>query len=277
MNADQATYWNEGGGRAWVELTDLLDRQIEGLGQLAVGALAPRPGERLIDVGCGCGQTTLALAGRVSPGGEVTGLDISRQMLAVARQRAAGAGVANARFLEADAQTQTFEAASYEGLYSRFGVMFFADPKAAFGNLLQALKPGGRLAFVCWRSGAENAWMSEPMGAAAARMPPGPAPPDPNAPGPFAFADGERLRGILEKAGFADIDIQPVDAPVGGNSLADSLTLALRIGPLGARLREAPDLMPQVTDAVRDALARHVQDGKVWMRGAVWIVTGRRP
>jgi SAM-dependent methyltransferase len=276
-NADQITFWNELGGVAWAELSALLDRQIETVGSYAMDALAPRPGERLLDVGCGCGQTSLALAERVAPGGEVTGLDISRPMLEVARDRAADAHVRNVHFLEADAQTLALAPAAFDGVFSRFGVMFFADPTAAFRNLLAALKPGGRLAFVCWRSLAENPWMTEPLAAAAAELPPTPPPPDPYAPGPFAFADADRVRDILADAGFTDIVLTAEDPQVGGNSLPDSLTLALRIGPLGARLREAPELRPKMTEAVRDALARHVQDGKVWMDGAVWIVTARRP
>jgi SAM-dependent methyltransferase len=211
----------------------------------------------------------------VEPGGEVIGLDISRPMLEVARRR--GEGVANVQFREADAQTASLAPAAFDGVFSRFGVMFFADPTAAFRNLLAALKSGGRLAFVCWRSLAENPWMTEPMATAAERLPPGPPPLPPDAPGPFAFADPERVRGILTEAGFADVALTPVDAEIGGNSLDDSLTLALRIGPLGARLRESPELRPQVSEAVRDTLARHVRDGQVWMRGAVWIVTAQRP
>jgi SAM-dependent methyltransferase len=275
-NVDQTTFWNKLGGPAWAELSPLLDRQIEGVGRRAMEALAPKPGERLLDVGCGCGQTTLALAEQVGPRGEVIGLDLSRPMLEVARRRAADDGAANVRFEEADAQTTAFEPAAFDGLYSRFGVMFFDDPKAAFRHLLDALKPGGRLAFVCWRGMAENPWMTAPLVAALAALPPGPPPPDPNTPGPFAFADAERVRDILASAGFADITIAPVDAEIGGNSLADSLTLALRIGPLGARLREAPEFRPMVAQAVGDALAPYVRDGGVWMPSAVWIVTARR-
>jgi SAM-dependent methyltransferase len=274
-NADQTAYWNELGGPTWAELSDLLDVQIEGVGRRGIEALAPQPGERLLAVGCGCGQTTLALAARVGPAGEVTGVDISRPMLEVARQRAAAAP--NVRFREADAQTAAFEPAAFDGLYSRFGVMFFADPAAAFRNLLSALKPGGRLTFVCWRSLAENPWMTQPMAAAAAQLPPAPPPLDPDAPGPFAFADPERVRGILAEAGFAEIAVTPVDAEIGGNSLADSLTLALRVGPLGAQLRDAPEFRPKVADAVQAALAPHVRDGAVWMPAAVWIATARRP
>lgn len=275
-NAQQAAYWNELGGPTWAELSPLLDRQLERITEHALAVLAPRPGERLLDVGCGCGQTTLALAAGVAPAGEAVGVDISRPMLALARERAAASGAANVRFVEADAQAWMPEPARFDGLFSRFGVMFFADPKAAFRNLLGALKPGGRLVFACWRSLPENPWMTAPIAAAASRLPPTP-PPDPDAPGPFAFADADKVRDILGSAGFAGIDVTPFDTQVGGNDLEGSLTLALRVGPLGARLRENPELGPKVVDAVRDAIAARLRDGQVWMNGAVWIVRAQRP
>jgi SAM-dependent methyltransferase len=275
-NADQATYWNELGGPTWAELNSMLDRQLAPITERVLAALAPRAGERLLDVGCGCGETTLALAGSVGPGGEVVGLDISRPMLAVARQRAAAEGVSGVRFVEADAQTHRFEPDVFDGLFSRFGVMFFADPPAAFRNLLGALKPGGRMVFVCWRSAGENPWMTAPMAAAARHFPPAP-PADPFAPGPFAFADDERVRGILTAAGFTAIELAPLDVQVGGNSPEDSLKLALRVGPLGARLRENPELAPAVAEDVRAAIAAYQSGGAMWMGGAVWIVSAERP
>jgi SAM-dependent methyltransferase len=271
-NADQIAYWNEASGRTWAEMSDLLDRQLEGVGRKAMAALDPQPGEQLLDIGCGCGRTTLELAARVGDGGAVIGVDISRPMLEEARRR--GAQVPQARFIEADAQTHPFPPGALDAAFSRFGVMFFADPPAAFANIRKGLKPGGRLAFVCWRPLAENPWMSAPMIAASAHLPP-PAPPQPGAPGPFAFADPERVRSILGEAGFQDIEIAPHDAKIGGNSLDDSVTLALRIGPLGAALRDNPDAAPKVVDDIRKALAAHVEDGKVLLPGAVWIVTAR--
>lgn len=272
-NADQAMYWNELGGRTWAEMADLLDRQIAGVSARTLEALAPQAGERLLDVGCGCGHTSLELAARVGPQGEVVGVDISSVLLDIARQRAAG--VDNISFIEADAQTHPLEGASFDGLFSRFGVMFFADPKAAFRNLNAALKPGGRLAFVAWRGLMENPWMMRPLAAAARRVAP-PAPPPPGAPGPFAFADRDRLRDILGCAGFNDITIQSVDTPIGGLSPEDALKLAMRVGPLGALLRENPEAAPKVVEDVRKVLEAHAQEGAVWMDGAVWIVTARK-
>jgi SAM-dependent methyltransferase len=273
-NPDQIAYWNAKTGDTWAELQDQLDRQLAPLGARAQAALAPRAGERILDVGCGCGDTTLALAKAVGPAGEVVGLDISRPMLEVARRRAAEGG-AKARFVEADAQTATLEG-GFDGLYSRFGVMFFADPAAAFRNLLGALKPGGRLAFVCWRPFNEVEYLGLPLRAALAVLPEAPPPADPFAPGPFAFGDADRTRRILDEAGFADIDIQPFDTPIGSGGLEETVALTQRIGPLGNLLRESPDLAAAAIAAVREALSAHDGPDGVRLNGAVWIVTARK-
>ena len=272
-NADQIAYWNAQAGETWAAQQDKLDRQIAPLGHAAIDALAPRPGERLIDIGCGCGQTTLELAGEVGATGAVLGLDISRPMLEVARRRAEG--MANVAFLEADAQTHAFEPVAADGAYSRFGVMFFADPTAAFANIRKALRPGGRLAFVCWRPLGFNDWMRVPMAAALAHVPPLPPPADPHAPGPFAFSDPERVRTILAGAGFTGVDIAPYDAFVGGHPLDEAVALAMKVGPLGMLLRENPDKREVIIAAVHEALAPHEGQDGVMLPAAVWIVTAQ--
>jgi SAM-dependent methyltransferase len=272
-NAAQAAYWNESAGPTWVELQDRLDAQLEGVGRAAIAALAPAAGERLVDIGCGCGATTLELARRVGPDGAVLGADISAPMLAVAERRAAAAGLAHARFVEADAQTHAFEPA--DGFFSRFGVMFFADPTAAFANLRRALKPGGRVAFLCWRSPMENPVLTAASIAAAPLLPAPPAPPDPAAPGPFAFADKDRVAGILKAAGFGDISIEPHDAKMGWPDVDAALTLALRVGPLGAALREHSQLHDRVIGAVRDMLETHRGPDGILLDSATWIVLAR--
>ena len=275
-NANQITYWNDAPGRTWADLQDQLDIQLEPMGAAVLAALALRSRERVIDVGCGCGQTTLALAEAVGPEGLALGIDISAPMLSVARARSAGRP--QVRVLEADAQTYPFDPGSFDALHSRFGVMFFDDPTAAFANLRKALKPGGRLAFLCWRTPAENPIMTLPMAAAAKHLPP-PEPTTPGAPGPFAFADAERVRAILASAGFADVDLAPQDMPAGGNALDAALDLALRVGPLGRMLREHPEADRDAAVAdVRAALAAHARpDGRVFMDSATWIVTARNP
>ena len=273
-NEDQVAYWNAGAGETWAALQARMDAQLEPLGLRAQDALAPKAGERVLDIGCGSGQTTLALAQAVAPGGSALGLDISRPMLEVAKARAAAEAVTGATFLEADAQTYPFEPASFDGAYSRFGVMFFADPPAAFANIRKALKPGGRLAFVCWRAPMENPFMTLPMAAAAELLPPAP-PPVPGAPGPFAFADPERVRGILAEAGFSDIALTPHDQKIGSGTLDQTLDVSLRVGPLGAMLREVPDKRDVVISAVRAALAEHDGPEGVKIASATWIVTAR--
>jgi SAM-dependent methyltransferase len=276
VNAAQEEYWNGRAGDTWVELNRLLDMELRPLGLEAQAALGPRPGERVLDIGCGGGETSLDLAQAISPGGAVLGVDISRSLLEVAERRAESLD-ADIRFEAADAQTSDFGGERFDAAYSRFGVMFFAHPVAAFANILKALKPGGRIAFVCWRSPQENPLMTAPLKAAEHLMPPLP-PSDPLAPGPFAFADPERLRRILGEAGFGQIAIRPFDARVGGWTPDEAMIVSQRVGPLGTILRENPHLRPKVLDAVAQELQRHTRaDGKVRMDAAVWIVTATAP
>lgn len=275
-NLAQAEYWNAIAGETWARFQDQLDRQLEPLGLEAMRALAAMPGESLIDVGCGCGHTALELARRVGPDGAVLGVDISHPMLEVARRRAAATPDLTVSFREADVQTADLGAPVYDGAFSRFGVMFFSDPAAALANLRRSLRSGGRLAFVCWRPFADNPWMGAPMAAALPFLPV-PAPVDPLAPGPFAFADADRVRTILTEAGFTAIDIRPHDTRIGGGDVERTLQLAFRVGPLGAALREDPSRVGLVADAVRRVLEAHLTPQGVLMPAAVWIVTARCP
>jgi SAM-dependent methyltransferase len=274
-NADQIAYWNAVAGETWARLQDRLDHQLEPLGRRGMRELQLTAGQRVLDIGCGTGQTTLALAQAVGPQGAVLGVDISHPLLEVARRRAIEGGVGNASFLEADAQTAAFDTAGFDVAFSRFGVMFFADPVAAFRNVRSALKPGGRLTFVCWRAQAENPVMTVAMSAAAPFLPPMPPPADPSAPGPFAFADPQRPRGVLTEAGFSDIAITAHDAKVGGGDLDQTLDLSLRVGPLGSFLRENPDRRDAAVAAVRQALAAHDGPDGVKLDSATWIVSAR--
>ena len=270
-NDAQAQYWNDQAGQAWVEMQPLLDVQLAPLGASVIDALDPRQGENVLDIGCGCGATALALASRVVPGGAVLGLDISGPMLDVARREAAG--LPGLSFMQADAHTARFDTV-FDAAFSRFGVMFFADPAAAFANIRAALRPGGRLAFVCWRAPAENPWMMVPLEAALGLLPEMPQS-DPDAPGPFAFARAGRVNDILAGAGFTGIELAPLDTQIGGFPLNEALTLALRVGPLGKVLRENPALREPVTGAVREALAKHETPRGVWLESATWVVSAR--
>jgi SAM-dependent methyltransferase len=269
-NEEQAKYWNSAAGEVWVQEQARLDVELDPLGRAARAALDPRPGEQILDVGCGAGQTTLQLASAVGPTGRVVGVDISAPLLAAAARRDLPAHVS---FVRADAQTHAFED-RFDGVYSRFGILFFDDPVAAFANLRAALKPQGRLAFVCWRSFEENPLMAAPMAAAAKHLPPLP-PPDPNAPGPFAFANRSRVTGILEAAGFGTVAVTPHDELIGGNDRAATLEIALKMGPLGRILREQPEHRANVADAVGAAMEPFIVDGIARIPSATWIVTAR--
>ena len=274
VNAAQIEYWNATGGVTWALFHEQLDRQIAPLGLEALRALAPAPGEAILDIGCGCGQTSLDLASRVRSAGRVVGVDISAPMLEVARQRPLADLARRPEFREVDAQSGELGRAVYDAAFSRFGLMFFSDPVAAFANIRRALKPHGRLGFVCWRSLQENIWMLAPLNAALPLLP-APAPADPTAPGPFAFADAARVRGILHDAGFESVTIEPFDTLIGSGDIEQTLALTFKVGPLGAALRENPQQKDKVADAVRETLARYATPTGVLMAAAVWVVLAR--
>ena len=257
---------------AWAEVRESLELQLAPLGRRALAALAPRPGESVLDIGCGGGETAVELARLVAPDGTVVGVDLSAAVLSFA-QRAAK-GYERVRFIQADAQVFRFEPASFDVAFSRFGVMFFADPTAAFINIRRSLRPNGRLAFVCWRALEENPLDILPLRAASAHLPPQP-PHDPDAPGPFAFADPDRVRGILERAGFGQIEITSRDEQVGSGDLDTMLAVCSRVGALGRILRENPGLRAETLPAVRSALAAHDGPDGVRLNAATWIVTAR--
>jgi SAM-dependent methyltransferase len=272
-------YWNESSGAKWVHNESVLDEQIAPVGSLVMDRTGVAPGERAIDVGCGCGQTCLQLGERVGAAGSVMGIDISAVMLERAAQRAREHGLEQVRFANVDAQTHGFEPASADLVFSRFGVMFFADPTAAFRNLHSALVPDGRLAFACWQGLDRNPWMLEPV-RAAAHLVPLPAPRESSAPGPFSFADPDRVRAILSGAGFRDVELESLERELtvgGGLPLDDAVDFLLQLGPLGAALREAGDaaktLLPKVREAVRGAVEPHSRDDGIHMDSAGWIVT----
>ncbi len=269
-NAAQIEQWNGISGDSWVAMNERLDRQLAPLGDAALAALAPRLGEHVADIGCGAGQTTRQLAEAVGPTGRVVGLDVSAALLAHARARTTAANVV---YVEGDAQIHALP--TIDAVFSRFGVMFFADPVAAFANLHRALRPGGRLAFVCWRPITENPLFTVPVDAAVAAGIMAPAPTDPLAPGPFAFADAARVTDLLSRAGFAEIRVAPHDERIGGGDLEEALELGLRVGPLGRLLREHPEHAARAVDAVRAALVPYVTPTGVLMPSATWIVTAR--
>jgi SAM-dependent methyltransferase len=257
---------------AWAEIREPLELQLAPLGRRALEALAPLPGESVVDIGCGGGETVVDLARAVAPDGTVVGIDLSAAVLEFARR--AAKGCERVRFVHADAQVFTFEPASFDAAFSRFGVMFFDDPTAAFINICRSLRPNGRLAFVCWRALEENTLDILPLRAASAHLPPQPAH-DPDAPGPFSFSSAKRVRGILERAGFKGIEITAHDQQVGSGDLETMLAVCSRAGALGKILRENPKLRAAALPAVRAALAAHDGPDGVRLNAATWIVTAR--
>jgi SAM-dependent methyltransferase len=270
-NAAQIEYWNASAGETWALFQEQLDRQIAPLGLEAQRVLAAAPGEVILDIGCGCGQTTLDLANRVGSEGHVVGIDISSPMLEVACRRPPADRSLQPEFRKVDAQDGDLGNAVYDAAFSRFGIMFFSDPIAAFSNIRKALKTQGRLGFVCWRPLQENIWMLAPLNAALPLLPALP-PADPLAPGPFAFADADRVRSLLRNAGFGSVTIEPFDVMIGSGDLEQTLALTFKVGPLGAALRENPQQKEKVADAVREALTHYETPTGVLMRAAVWVV-----
>lgn len=277
-NTEMIRYWNEGAAPAWTTFDEALDAQLAPLGARARARANLRGGERVLDVGCGCGATTLELAEAVGPTGRVVAVDVSRPMLARAEERARRSGLADRiEFRLEDAQTAALGPAAFDIVFSRFGVMFFADPVAAFTNLRRALSAGGRLAFVCWQPREKNPWMLAPALAAAKHIP-FPTPPPPDAPGPFAFGDPTRVRGILEAAGFADVVLDPVNEPMrlAGDSVDEALALFLAVGPVGAALREAnpgPEQRAKVLAAVREVLESFATPRGLEAEAGAWIAS----
>lgn len=272
-NEEQEKFWNGLAGRGWVEAQDVLDRMLAPFEELLVEAVSARRGGRVLDVGCGTGSTTLAVARLLGAGGHCTGVDISEPMLAVARQRAERDNVP-AGFIRADAQSHAFAPADFDAIVSRFGVMFFADPVEAFANLRHAARDIAELRFVAWRSAAETPFMTTAERAAAPFMPSMPAR-QPDAPGQFAFADRSRVHRILEASGWADIDIRPIDVActVPEKDLIRYLTW---VGPVGRMLQEADErTRGEVIDTVRAAFDPYVHGEDVRFTAACWMVGAR--
>lgn len=275
-NAAQIAFWNENAGMNWTALQEHLDAVFAPLTAIALRAAAPVAGEHILDTGCGCGATTLELARLVGPTGHVLGLDVSQPMTARARERIAAAGLTNAEILVADAATVSLPAVDL--LFSRFGVMFFADPIAAFANLRRAMRPGGRLLCAVWRPLAENPWFHVPLAAVRDLLPPQP-PADPFAPGPFAFADPSRVTGILTQAGWHDVAMTPHDVAMPmapRNGIAQATDFAMRIGAVARMLAEAdPGVRARAQAAISEALRAHDGPDGIVLVGSIWLLSAR--
>ena len=277
-NTQQIEFWNSPVGDRWTELMDSQDRMLGPLGEAAMAAADIAPGHRVIDIGCGCGTTTLDLAHRVGPSGHVLGVDISTPMLDRARQRAAREESVSIDLQNCDAADYQFAPQSFDRVFSRFGVMFFADPVTAFANIRAALKTGGRLAFVCWQPLDLNPWMATTI-TVATRYLERPDPPGPDDPGPFAFREPGRVNGILSDAGFSSIEITPNRSALKFEPDIDRTVNKLtQIGPMTQPMAQAPE---DIQDRIRADLAAAIQgyltgDG-VRIDSASWIVRAENP
>lgn len=274
QNADQIAYWNGPGGQHWTDRQQAQDILLAPISHLLIDRAKARPGERIVDVGCGCGATSIAFAQKVGPSGHVLGIDISAPMLARARQMApAGLPV---DFVLADATVYPFDPASIDLLVSRFGVMFFAEPALSFANMRKALRPSGRLAFACWREPRENPWLMTPLQAVYKHVPKLPQL-GPEDPGPFAFASEARVNRILSEAGFSGIVMEACDLSLdvaGGRGIDAAVEAALEIGPAARALDgQPPETIAAATVSIREALKPFALGVSVPLPASVWIVT----
>ncbi len=266
-NEDQIEYWNDNAGLKWAEQQAALDAFLAPVTSLLMDAAAIAPGERVLDIGCGTGETTLIAT---DAGADVTGVDVSEPMLELARSRSNG----SAQLVLADASEYRADE-GFDLIMSRFGVMFFEDPVAAFTNIKANLKPGGRMVFACWQSPKVNHWVMVPMQAIKPLLPEAPET-DPHAPGPFAFADDDRLKKILAEAGFGDVAMTPhsVDICMSQSGGVDgAVYFSSQIGPASRALGEVDEaLKPQLLAALKEALSPYDDNGRVAVPGGIWIV-----
>lgn len=285
LNADQIAYWNGRGGEHWTRRLELNDAILNPIATAVLDRACVEPGERVADIGCGCGGSTLELAARAGSMGRVLGIDVSVPMLERARERAnamSGASqtraLAKMEFVCADATVQAFERGQTDLLFSRFGVMFFDDPVRAFTNMKTALRPGGRLVFVCWRAPALNSWLMMPFETVRGLVPPQPKT-KPDDPGPFAFASQERVTRILSEAGFTQVALEPLDFTLDlatGRGLDAAVETAMEMGPTGRALADQPpEVLAAVAAKLRDTFAPLQTGPSVMLGAAVWIVVAQ--
>jgi SAM-dependent methyltransferase len=273
-NQPQIDFWNGPAALRWVTEQERLDRAFLPIDELGFGRAAAQSGERVVDLGCGCGATTVKLAELVGPSGKVRGIDISSRMLARAKERAHPFSWVD--FVEGDAAEYRL-AADADLVFSRFGSMFFADPVAAFTNVRTALRPGGRICLICWRPADENPWFYVPLRAAESIVLPLPAV-EPGAPGPFSFAARERLHDVLTRAGFTDVAIDRRDTTICASStgIAEAVEFSVLAGPVARMILDADaGTVTRVRKVLADALTPYLHDDRVELGASIWLATAR--
>ena len=275
---DQHQYWNRQATNVWADRHTQIDSMFAQVTALALTHAAPRPGEHVLDIGCGAGTTTLELASRVTRGGSVLGADLSRHSVARANQRISEAGVPNAQVILADAGSHAFTRNAFDLAFSRFGVMFFPDPVASLRHVRTAMRPGARLNFVVFRARQDNPFVTSPYAAVAHLLPPM-TPPGPEEPGQFSWADPARVRRILDGAGFRDVSLTPHDPMMclmHSGGAAEAAELTMQIGAVSRALADMPAPPVEAVRAALQAFFRHHEtaDG-ITLPAAIWIVQAR--
>jgi ubiquinone/menaquinone biosynthesis C-methylase UbiE len=274
-------FWNNVLVAKFERFRDILIRGLSYHSVVPLQTLELAPGAKVLDVGCGWGDTAIELAKMVGPAGSVMGLDCCDAFLEKGRTDANAAGLANVSFIEADVQTYPFEP-EYDFVFSRFGMMFFANPVAAMRNVRKALKPGGRLMFVTWRVIEDNPFFGLPKAVALKFLPPPGDSAQTCGPGPFSMASEAVVTAQLQAAGFEDVKFQRTDGSVMvGTSVEQAMQFQLALGPAGEIFREAGEEAErrrgEIEEALREVLARHRKDGEIWMNSSSWTITARKP
>ena len=274
INADMMSFWNGNGGHTWVARQAYTDITLTPVTEALLAFAAPHAGERVVDIGCGCGAPTLEFARAVGPTSRVQGFDLSGPMLAEGEKRAGAACIANIEWRQADPAVAALD--EYDLLISAFGVMFFGDRVAAFTNMRRSAAPDARMALVCWRSLAENPWMSVPMAAVARHLPPRPQP-VPNAPGMFAFADPEHVTEVLTASGWMAPRFEKLDMDLdiaAGYGLEEAVVQSTQIGAINSWLRSQPEeVISAAVISLRRELKPYADGATVRLPGAMWLIS----
>ena len=279
VNKNQKDFWSGKGGDIWVERQNAMDTMLSPLGEAALNKLNFNEDENVLDIGCGCGHTTLNIAKRIGPSGNVTGLDISEPMLKRAKESAVEMSITNTSFKCIDVQTEDLGDQIYSTAFSRFGVMFFEDSIAAFKNINKSLISGGYLSFVCWQSPAVNPWQSLFI-QEVKKFLDLPSPP-PRSPGPFAFMESEYVSSILEESKFQDIRIEGHEAEVNmfsGRSLSDSVKDYISINPVVTQMlkESSENQIAEIVNSGIEAFSPYYSEKGLIFPSATWLVTARK-